>query len=191
MDALAPTIQLDVLEDSFAPGLGVADVNGSRAPASEIVALELLRCLTSQQIEVGGWARVIQAALRPIDIHRVTNSSIQIVLPDARENYEITRPETITITAPEASLLSGRQVVALPRFVIYPTPGYGFLSNSLVTNNSETDVQGGGMRLTVKLVDDTWSHGVGQRGGGTARSLTNRILRAFFSAQDEPDGWSA
>ena len=99
--------------------------------------------------------------------------------------------ETITLTAPEASLLSARQVVALPRFVITPIPGFGRLSNSLVSNNSETDVQGGGMQLTVTLVGDSWAPAIGQRGSGAADSLTKQVLRAFISAQDEDGGWNA
>ena len=88
-------------------------------------------------------------------------------------------------------MLSGRQIIGLPRFVLYPTPGQGFLSNSLVSNNSETDVQGGGMKLTVTLVGDTWAHGVGQRGDGSETSLTELVLKAFVSAQDEEGGWNA
>ena len=108
------------------------------------------------------------------------DTTLVLTLPDeARSRYEITKPETITLTAPEASLLSGRQVVGLPRLVLLPTPGFGTLSNSLVSNNSETDVQGGGMRLTVTLSGDSWDPAVGQRGSGAADSLSKRVLAAF------------
>ena len=62
-------------------------------------------------------------------ISRLSNASLQIVLPTARASYDISEPETVTVTAPEAALLSGRQVVALPQFTLLPTPGEGRLSN--------------------------------------------------------------
>ena len=46
------------------------------------------------------------------------------------------------------------KVVAPLPLTILPTPGQGLLSNSLVGNNSEADVQGGGSLLTVTLRDD-------------------------------------
>ena len=88
------------------------------------------------------------------------------------------------MTAPEAALLSGRQVVALPNFVLTPTGGEGRLSNSLVNNNSETDVQGGGMRLTVTLIGDSWENSVGQRGSGAASSLTSQVTLRIRRTRD-------
>lgn len=188
-----PTIQLDVLEDAWVPGLGeMSMINGTLVPSNAEASMSLLRNLRSQQSEPSGWGAVVQAALRPLDIRRLTNSSIEITLPEeARKGYAITRPETIMLTAPEASLLSGRQVVGLPEVVILPTPGSGHLSNSLVSNNSETDVQGGGMQITITLSGDTWAPSIGQRGSGGRDSLTEQVLRAFISAQDEDGGWNA
>ena len=74
---------------------------------------------------------------------------------------------------------------------ILPTPGQGLRSNSLVGNNSEADVQGGGSLLTVTLRDDAWEPSVGQRGSGAADSLTQAVLASFVSAQSEDSGWNA
>lgn len=190
LDLPAPTIRLDLLQDSWATGIGEThSLNGTLLSRNPEASALLLGSLTSQQSELSGWHRVIQGALLPTDITRLANSSIEIRLPDARERYDISEPETLTLTAPESSLLSGRQVVGLPQLVLLPTPGFGALSNSLVSNNSETDVQGGGMKLTVTLQGDSWAPSVGQRGSGTADSLTKQVLRAFISAQDESGGW--
>ena len=133
---------------------------------------------------------MIQAALRPWHVIRVSNTSLEVLLPDERADYEIASPETVRVTAPEAALTSARQVQGLPSFVIRPTRGVGRLSSSLVGNNSEADVQGGGMAVTVTLFGDSWAPSIGQKGSGDASSLTQQVLRAFISAQDEKSGWN-
>ena len=187
-----PTIRLDLLGDSWSAGIGLTQsLNGTLVSENEAASYALLNSLVSLQKEAKGFEAIVRSALRATDITRLTNSSIEISLPDARLDYDITEPETITVTAPETALLSGRQVVALPHFIILPTKGFGVLSNSLVSNNSETDVQGGGMQLTVTLQGDSWAPSIGQRGSGTRESLTQQVLRAFISAQDEDGGWNA
>ena len=131
------------------------------------------------------------AALGAAHIRRLGNASLEIALPDARANYSITVPETVVLTVPADALVSGRQVVAPLPLTILPTPGQGLLSNSLVGNNSEADVQGGGSLLTVTLRDDAWEPSVGQRGSGAADSLTQAVLASFVSAQSEDSGWNA
>ena len=189
----APSLRLDLLGDSWAAGIGeFSMLNGSTPiPANAPASRALLAGVRSQQGGATGWNRVVQAALGPLDISRLTNSSLLISLPAARSGYEISEPETMTVAVPEAALLSGRQVFAAPQFIILPTPGQGRLSNSLVLNNSETDVQGGGVQLTVTLIGDSWAPTIGQRGSGTAASLTAQVLRSFISAQDEDSGWNA
>ena len=118
---------------------------------------------------------MIQAALRPWHVIRVSNTTLEVLLPDERADYEIASPETVRVTAPEAALTSARQVQGLPSFVIRPTRGVGRLSNSLVGNNSEADVQGGGMAVTVTLEGDSWAPSIGQKGSGGAASLTQQV----------------
>ena len=189
--AEAPTILLTLLQDAWAEGLGVTHVgNGTEVHAAEAAARALIANLRSQQDQPHGWSRVIQPALTPSHLTRLSNQTMQITLPAARGAYDIYAPETIVMTAPEEALVSGRHVVARPPVVLTPTPGTALLSNSLVSNNSETDVQGGGMQITVTLVGDTWASGVGQRGDGTEASLTEQVLDAFISAQSEDNGWN-
>ena len=57
-------------------------------------------------------------ASAPLNVARPDDATLILTLPEeARSRYEITTPETITLTLPQASLLSGRTVVAEPRLV--------------------------------------------------------------------------
>ena len=147
-----PRLRLDLADDTWLDGLGgTFVVHGAGAAANASVeagpaaaaAYALIRGLQSQQVEANGWNAVIQAALRPWHLVRVSNTSLEVLLPDERAHYDIASPETVRVTAPEAALTSARQVQGLPSFVIRPTRGVGRLSNSLVGNNSEADVQEG------------------------------------------------
>ena len=186
VDAPPPTLVLRLLQDAWVDGLGLArDVNGSLVAEAPAAAEALIDGLRSQQQGALGWNNVVRAALRPTDLRRLDNATLELALPDARASYAIETPETLVFTAPELALRSGRQVVVEPPVVITPQPGVARLSNSLVSNNSETDVQGGGMQVTVTLQGDAWAAGIGQHGDGSAASLTKQVLGAFISAQDE------
>ena len=193
-----PRLRLELADDTWLDGLGGTVVHGAgpaanasvEAGPAEAAAYALIRGLQSQQAEAKGWNAVVQAALRPWHVIRVSNTTLEVLLPDERANYDIASPETVRVTAPEAALTSARQVQGLPSFVIRPTRGVGRLSNSLVGNNSEADVQGGGMAVTVTLEGDSWAPSIGQKGSGSAASLTQQVLRAFISAQDERSGWN-
>ena len=187
---VAPTLRLEVLSDKWARGVGVAPTNASanggddssagteagkateemsflQRYADDVASAELLRGFVSAQNEPFGWNAAVQPLLTPRHLSRPDDQTLVLTIPElARLSYQITKPETVQFTAPGTSLLSGRQVKGLPFFVILPTAGFGTLSNSLVSNNSETDVQGGGMQLTVTLTGDSWVPSIGQRGSG-------------------------
>ena len=129
------------------------------------------------------------AALGAAHIRRLGNASLEIALPDARQlldhgarDRRAHRPAEALVSPP------GRRAVAAHDPA---DAGQGLLSNSLVGNNSEADVQGGGSLLTVTLRDDAWEPSVGQRGSGAADSLTQAVLASFVSAQSEDSGWNA
>ena len=179
-------LQQDAWVDASAPRAanataGTAAVGDGAAAMAATSAL--VAGLQALQGEPRGWNAIVQPALGAAHIRRLGNASLEIALPDARANYSITVPETVVLTVPADALVSGRQVVAPLPLTILPTPGQGLLSNSLVGNNSEADVQGGGSLLTVTLRDDAWEPSVGQRGSGAADSLTQAVLAVRVGAE--------
>ena len=52
-------------------------------------AYALIRGLQSQQAEPKGWNAVVQASLRPWHVIRVSNESLEVLLPEARRAYDM------------------------------------------------------------------------------------------------------
>ena len=164
---------------------GAAANASVEAGPAEAAAYALIRGLQSQQAEAKGWNAVIQAALRPRHLIRVSNTSLEVLLPDERAHYDIASPETVRVTAPEAALTSARQVQGLPSR--HPADARrGRLSNLWVGHwklragrRDGGDGHAGGRR---------WARRIGQKGSSDAASLTQQLLRAFISAQDERSG---
>ena len=100
-------LQLD--GDSFLP---------QRGAEGELSAL-LLRSLTSDQNEPGGWNAVLSPALTHAHLDRPSESSVRLTIPPAA-GYNISTPETIRIVLPGGLVASNRTYMWLPSLVARP-----------------------------------------------------------------------
>ena len=103
----ALVLQLD--GDIFLPQLGAE---------GELSAL-LLRSLTSDQNEPGGWNAVLSPALTHAHLDRPSESSVRLTIPPAA-GYNISTPETIRIVLPGGLVASNRTYMWLPSLVARP-----------------------------------------------------------------------
>ena len=100
-------LQLD--GDVFLPQLGAE---------GELSAL-LLRSLSSDQNEPGGWNAVLSPALTHAHLDRPSESSVRLMIPPAA-GYNISVPETIRIVLPGGLVASNRTYMWLPPLVAIP-----------------------------------------------------------------------
>lgn len=81
----------------------------------------IINGLNSDGSETNGWNNVVRAGLAVTAVVRTNNSVCTITL-SAFASYNITSPETITVTIPSTALLAGVAIVGSPTFQSIPIP---------------------------------------------------------------------
>ncbi len=78
---------------------------------------EILAGIDSAQNEASGWDAVPKVNQSLANIVRTSNTVVTITW-DAFPSYNITAPETITVTIPATALVGGESIVATPTFTV-------------------------------------------------------------------------
>ena len=134
-----------------------------------------------------GWAAIVQPALDHIhwSVHN-ESTRIEVDVPQFAD-YEIDRPEMLSLTIPPGALRSRQRMRARGVLRIDASVGRATLSGPLVEMLTEDAIRAeGGLSVLVTLQGDAFTHGVGSNDLATAS-----IVRGFSSLQAEPAGWNA
>ena len=125
------SLEVTMVDDAWVAELGtLAGMGTNRA---------LLAGFVSAQSEAGGWNAVVSPALLAgctliacPSVTRVTDQLARITLPQLT-SYDITLPETLSLTVPKRAVLSDQVVEAQNTFRVRATPGTATLAGSLLT----------------------------------------------------------
>lgn len=99
--AEAPNIRIEVLHDSWAPGVGVApavnctwvDKECVKPISNDAASAELLLGFVAEQSEPQGWNAIVRPMLTPRHLYRPDDQTLLLTLPEgAREQYSISSP---------------------------------------------------------------------------------------------------
>jgi len=95
--------------------------------------------------------------------------------------------ETISLAVPECALGAARNITTGGSDVT-PLPPVATLNGTLLGGVTEGDVRaGGGLSLTLTLLDDSWLPALVSQ-----RTLSDELLRSLATANDDkPAGWNA
>jgi hypothetical protein len=80
--------------------------------------------LDSAQSEVAGWNAEVRDNMAVGTVVRTSATVVTITLP-ASASYQITAPETITVTVPASAVTANEAYVAAPTFLVTQTITYG------------------------------------------------------------------
>jgi hypothetical protein len=80
--------------------------------------------LTSAQAEATGWNAEVRDNMAVTDVVRTSATVVTITLP-ASAGYDVTAPETITVTVPASAVTANEAYVAAPTFLVTQTISYG------------------------------------------------------------------
>ena len=97
--------------------------------------------LRSAQNEPAGWNAVVRPALNHAHLSRVSDTQLRVALP-ARAAYDISQPETVSLTIPSAALLSRQPITASPSFVVTASRGTAVLSGEYLADLTQGGLQG-------------------------------------------------
>ena len=121
----------------------------------------LLSGVRSAQSEPAGWNAIVVPALQELNVAR-TGTLVLVTIPRV-PTYDITAPETISLTIPGAVLTSGRTVRATPDIPIEAEAGSASLDGTLFerpvvdTVQAGVDMAGRALTLRITLQQDAWS----------------------------------
>lgn len=125
------SLEVTMVDDAWVAELGT--------PAGMETNRALLAGFVSAQSEAGGWNAVVLPALLAgctliacPSVTRVTDQLARITLPQLT-SYDITLPETLSLTVPKRAVLSDQVVEAQNTFRVRATPGTATLAGSLLT----------------------------------------------------------
>ena len=181
---LVPTLRLVLYDEQWAEQVG----------SSDDLAFEIFASLRSAQHEPSGWNAVVQPALLPTDLARISDTEIEITI---RPNlgYEIFEPETVRCYLPAAAVVSNAALVAAPDLEIVPTKREvsATLSGSLLDlDEAQLRAPGADNYLLVSLVNDTWRLGAGHQAAlaaGFSSSLAATPVDEAASRNSTLGGW--
>ena len=143
-------VLITIVNDTFAPLAGTQDV-------------ALIAGFAAEQAETGGWSEQATPSLRrDLDLYLVDEHTLRLGIPQV-PTYDITMPETVTLTVPGALLASRTDLVATPPLVLLAEAGSCSVSGTLLTQPTEAalhsgvDVDGHPLTLRIRLTHDTWA----------------------------------
>ena len=147
----------------------------------------LLSGVRSAQSEPAGWNAIVVPALRELNVAR-TGTLVLVTIPRV-PTYDITAPETISLTLPAAAVASGQRILVTPSFVIEPTAGRAVVRLVALQHLTADDIRAPPpVKLAIDVYNDEWTPTLGM---ATGADLTRELLASLTSAQDEPHGWNA
>lgn len=121
----------------------------------------IINGLTSAQAAPLGWNAVVRAGLAVGAVVRTSATVVTITL-SAFSNYEITSPETITVTAPKSAMVIGT-------IDIVATPTFGIATSAAVATDTHDGVRRARKRLDEEAKDKR----------ERAKRLHDRIIDAY------------
>ena len=123
------------------------DIWGPSVGADNAITTAVINGIDSAQAETTGWDAVVKAGLTFNEVVRSSDTVVTITLPGFA-SYDITAPETITVTVPIAAVAGGEDIVATPAFGISALVSTSFTSKadthgdqSSADNNFGTSVE--------------------------------------------------
>lgn len=141
--------------------------------------------LDSAQSEATGWNNEVRDNLAVTDVVRTSDTVVTITL-SAQAAYQITAPETITVTVPStATALNAGDITATPTFGV-ALDSTAALTGTAVPSSAEAQIVAGGRTIIITLTGDTWV-----ADGGTFDAQRQAIINGLDSAQSEANGWNA
>jgi len=168
---------LDTIDDEVASAgcpCAEGDVTARYTPDGRNASMALLEELISQREGVGsgqpsGWNNVVRRVLLESGyfeprLWRVDDHTLNVTIPQ-QLSYDIDIPETISLDAPRASLLSDRPLDVPPTLVIMPTAGRAYINGSLLFGVTEVMMRNQArnpLELLVRLQNDSWVESLGQ-----------------------------
>ena len=146
---------------------------------------EIIDGITSAQVEATGWNAEVRDKMPLTDVVRTSSTVITITL-SAQAGYNISAPETITVTVPAAAMvLTGTALVAAPTFNVNQIPT-AIVGGTIAFSSKETQIRAGGKTILLFLTDDIWV-----AAGATFNAQRQAIIDGLVSAQSEVAGWNA
>ena len=97
---------------------------------------QLLAGIRSGQSEAMGWNAIISAGLVPTDLRRLDATHLIVHVPQFAA-YEISEPETVTLSIPANALRSGQPIAASMSFVVQALAGTAQLHGPLLFDTRE------------------------------------------------------
>ena len=129
----AYTLQFSLSGDAWQPSVGLDDG----------ASLALIQGLTSAQSEAFGWNSMVQPMLSSSDLTRVDDTTVLLTVQQFA-GYDISSPETLTLTVPPSATLAAHSIVASELVVLHPVAGSGRTTGDLMTKGTDASIQSAG-----------------------------------------------
>lgn len=187
------TFNIKLDNDTYSPFVGHRFVDSAATQT-------LLEGVRSAQSEAAGWNRVVLPVLKLKNVARYSTTEVTVTLPRV-PLYDISAPETISVSLPPISISSGQRILATPSFVIEANAGLASLGimESDVNAPAQAGTQqldDGGKegvlteatlrslvptRLILRVVNDEWQPTLGMR---TGIAVTEALLASLRVEED-------
>ena len=174
-------------EDTELQGAGYPD--GLHPHGYAAIAQALVDGLSSGQSEPGGFNAALAGNRTQFQLKLFNASFLQMEIP-VTPYYDITRPETISLTVPAAAVISRAPPSLEAPWIVLPSVGTPTLHESLdgplLSEVKEAVLQANGTAFTIQIASDGFVEAVGQDDLASVQ-----LIDAIVSRQDEAFGWNA
>lgn len=150
--------------------------------AFDAIRGNIITGIDSGQAEATGWDAVVKAGIPVGNVIRTSDTVVTITLP-AFPTYNITAPETITVTVPAVAIGGTGNIISAPVFTVLAASAVlsGTIQGGL---NTEGNIATGGGTIVLTLTNDRWA-----AAGATFDAERQNIINGLDSAQAEAGGW--
>jgi len=186
------TFELTTVNDTWDAFVGHRYVNPAATEA-------LLSGVRSSSNEPNGWNAVVAPRLQKLNVRREQTTVVTVTLPTC-PTYDISVPETISVSIPGAALEAGQRVLASPSFVVIATAGraeFGIVTDasSGLTGTTLTEAHVRSIspaQIMLRLFNDEFAGTLGMRtGADVTMSLFAGLISSDAAHGPEDRGWSA
>ena len=150
------SFRVTLVNDTWSPYVGAGDSTATNQLVAGLTAESRGTRRQGSLTETFGWEAVVQPGLGHHQVVRLDDETVEVTIPHF-PGFDITTPETISLTVPGSAVLSGRAVEATPSFAIAAKAGKAFVSGGLLSNLTQTAINGEDQKLEVVLYGDAWS----------------------------------
>ena len=109
------SFRVTLVNDTWSPYVGAGDSTATNQLVAGLTAESRGTRRQGSLTETFGWEAVVQPGLGHHQVVRLDDETVEVTIPHF-PGFDITTPETISLTVPGSAVLSGRAVEATPSF---------------------------------------------------------------------------